>query len=74
MNFQERVITEKRELDNKLDKLQAFINEGTVYAQLPKEERSRLARQATVMIEYSQILADRIAKFQGYDPTKIWSL
>lgn len=62
---QERVITEKKELDEKLEKLLAFIDagKGPIYSKLVTEERQRLTTQARIMKEYSDILADRISAF-----------
>lgn len=59
---QERVVQEKKELDEKLTKLSAF---GTtpLFVALPAEEQGRLNRQHTVMEEYSRILGERIAAF-----------
>lgn len=59
---QERVVTEKTELDDKLTKLNAFIA-GKTYNGLPEDERTRLARQAEIMKDYSDVLSDRIAAF-----------
>ena len=63
---QERVVVEKKELDEKLEKLLVFIDagKGPVYAKLVTEERERLTTQARIMREYSDVLADRIAAFQ----------
>lgn len=60
---QERVVTEKNELDEKLDKLLVFINSSPVFAGLDPAEKGRLWQQAGVMRWYSQILGDRIAAF-----------
>jgi hypothetical protein len=64
---QERVLVEKKELDEKLDKLLDFIGagKGPVYAKLVTEERERLTTQARIMREYSDVLADRIAAFSS---------
>lgn len=59
---QERVVQEKRELDEKLSKLSAFLV-SDLYHTLPAEERDRLTRQHNVMTQYSQILGERIAAF-----------
>jgi crAss001_48 related protein len=59
---QERVVAEKKELDDKREKLGAFI-EGAVFDSLPQPERDRLMRQAVVMTTYSDILGERIAAF-----------
>lgn len=60
---QERVVLEKKELDEKLAKLDAF-GRTDFYTTLPAEEQGRLNRQHAVMEEYSRILGDRIAAFQ----------
>ncbi len=59
---QQRVVTEKNELAEKLTKLNAFIG-GEIYNGLPPEERIRLAKQAGVMKDYLDILSDRINAF-----------
>ena len=59
---QQRVVTEKDELADKLTKLNAFI--GTeIYNSLPSDEKIRLARQACIMKDYLYILNERIAAF-----------
>jgi crAss001_48 related protein len=65
--FQERVVTEKKELDEKIEKLYAFIH-GTVYPSLPDDERARLMRQYCHMKDYSNVLLDRIVHFVGFEP------
>ena len=60
---QERVVNEKKELDEKLDKLKAFIETSSVFKSLPDDERRRLELQFDVMTEYSSILSQRIAAF-----------
>ena len=59
---QERVVTEKKELDAKRDKLTSFIG-GEVYRTLNEQEQSRLNRQLEAMSLYSDILCERIAAF-----------
>lgn len=59
---QERVVAEKRDLDDKREKLGAFI-EGAIYQGLPEAERNRLTQQAIAMATYSTILGERIASF-----------
>ena len=59
---QERVVVEKRELDEKLAKLDAF-GRTDFYETLPADEQGRLNRQHSVMEEYSRILGERIAAF-----------
>lgn len=60
---QQRVVDEKKELDEKLDKLKAFIETNPIFNNLPDDERGRLGRQFDVMEEYSRILSQRISAF-----------
>ncbi len=59
---QERVVTEKSELDEKREKLTAFIG-GEIFQSLDNAEQARLARQAEIMTQYSGVLGERIAAF-----------
>lgn len=60
---QQRVVDEKTELDEKLDKLKTFIETSPVFKSLHTDERRRLGRQFDVMAEYSSILSQRIDAF-----------
>lgn len=60
---QQRVLDEKRELDERLSKLDAFILDNPLYLQLPTDEQDRLSRQSKAMAAYSGILDERIASF-----------
>ena len=62
-DFQQRVVEEKRELDEKLQKLEPFTITET-YKALPKDEQARLVRQCYAMKDYSDVLGERIAAFQ----------
>jgi len=62
---QERVVNEKKELDEKREKLGTFI-EGKIFQTLSPEERNRLERQAIAMTTYSTILGERIAAFSNF--------
>lgn len=62
---QQRVLDEKRELDEKLVKLRTFIDGSPVFSGLPVTDQSHLKSQLAVMEVYSCILADRIARFGG---------
>lgn len=62
---QQRVIDEKRELDEKLAKLSDFIEGNAIFATLPVSEQMDLKSQRVVMQTYSCILSDRIARFGG---------
>lgn len=60
--FQQRVVDEKKDLDEKISKLKAFFD-TKVFNDLPLEDQSLLYRQYNVMRPYQQVLAERIAKF-----------
>ena len=59
---QERVVTEKNELDAKRENLTVFLG-SEVCRTLHKMEQSRLNRQLEAMTLYSNILGERIAAF-----------
>ena len=59
---QQRVVDEKAELDERLDKLDVFFS-GPIFTTLPEAEQQRLGRQAVAMRSYSEILSERIAAF-----------
>jgi hypothetical protein len=60
---QERVVTEKFELDQKLIKLTKFLD-SELFTSLAAAERDRLRRQRDAMQVYSDILGERIIAFQ----------
>ena len=61
---QQRVIEEKRELDEKLQKLTLFISsEKFCEIVRSEEERGRLVCQEEAMKYYSEILGERIEAF-----------
>jgi len=60
---QERVIVERDELKNRLDKLNAFLN-GDVFKALPEIEQSDLLRQEAAMSKYFDALNSRISRFE----------
>lgn len=59
---QQRVVTERAELDEKRAKLEAFIGSDT-YFTLSGMEQNRLQRQHWAMTDYSNILSERIRAF-----------
>jgi len=59
---QERVVAEKKELDEKIAKLDQFVD-GDVYDDLDEEEQDRLTRQREAMGDYSDVLGERIEAF-----------
>jgi hypothetical protein len=58
--WQERVVAEKAELDERLGKLSKFVYENAEFWKICEAERSLLRRQLTVMDLYSRILGERI--------------
>ena len=60
--FQQRVVSEKSDLDGKREKLLAFLNTD-IFRGLPQAEKDRLRTQLSVMGVYSDILNQRIAAF-----------
>jgi hypothetical protein len=60
---QKRVIDEKTDLDDKIEKLGIFIKDSPIFKSLDEDERCRLQRQWMIMVEYSSILGERIAAF-----------
>lgn len=57
----QRVITEYEELNDKIDKLNTFIN-GPIFRKLNAEERNDMACQLTSMRNYSDILLSRLTR------------
>ncbi len=60
--FQERVINELEELNEKLSKLSDFL-QTEFYDSLPQIEQDMLLMQKNVMTVYANILASRISRF-----------
>jgi len=60
---QQRVVEEKRELDEKAARLAAFIALPT--ATVSTAELGRLRVQHAIMDAYCTVLAERIAAFEG---------
>jgi hypothetical protein len=58
--FQERVISEKAELDARINKLFQFLADQTPVS---REEQDRLSKQLRIMDEYSAVLNERILNF-----------
>jgi hypothetical protein len=61
-SHQQRVVEEKKELDEKLNKLNIFIH-SEAFLMINKMERERLKVQASIMKDYSDILQQRINAF-----------
>ena len=60
--YQERVVSEVKELDIKIQKLSEFLSSGNQL--LKVEEHVRMQKQLSVMLMYSAILKERILNFQ----------
>ncbi len=61
---QQRVIDEKKELDEKAKRLSNFIGLSPMFLELDAEEQERLKEQNDIMWQYSEILGKRIAAFR----------
>lgn len=59
---QQRVVDEKAELDEKMDKLTAFMD-TPIFAKVPVAEQERLVMQLMHMGNYTATLHDRIEAF-----------
>ena len=60
--YQERVVTERDDLHDKILKLVVFTN-GVVFPTLRRVEQIRLCKQVQYMTEYLDILNERILAF-----------
>lgn len=58
----QRVVTEKEELDSKIEKLNAFTK-AEFFKTVDAAEQGRLRVQLAIMDSYSHILGERIAQF-----------
>ena len=68
--WQERVIQEKKELDEKIDKLKKFLGEKVEKVfNVDETERLRLEVQLTIMESYSNILKARITSWSQTSAT-----
>lgn len=61
--YQERVISEQRELNDKLVKLDRFIKAHTAFSTLDPIEQGRLRAQCCFMTGYNEVLLERIADY-----------
>ena len=64
---QQRVVTEKQELDEKIAKLKAFIDASEIFKALPLMDRLLLDDQYALMILYTRVLGRRIERFDPRD-------
>lgn len=61
-DYQERVVVEKADLDERVAKLRRFFT-TPAYAGLDSAEQDRLSRQFGYMCSYSAVLEELIAAF-----------
>ena len=59
---QDRVVSEKVELNDRIRKLEAFMGDK-IYPTLSEAEQKRMSRQLAHMKDYSNVLTERIAAF-----------
>lgn len=62
LDYQQRVVDEKEELDTRIQKLATFFETET-FKNLDVAEMDRLGRQFTHIRGYSEVLTERIAAF-----------
>ena len=60
---QERVVAEKKDLDEKIVKLSAFLFTSATSSLVSEDEWHLMKGQMYTMIDYSSILAGRISNF-----------
>lgn len=60
--YQERVVSEKNELGEKMKKLVIFMSSET-FNELPMAEQKRMKRQYIIMDLYHDVLSERIENF-----------
>ena len=61
-DWQQRVIREKKELDEKIDRLSTYLG-TTAYKDLFAEDQRLLSTQLKFMRSYSAILGTRVSRF-----------
>lgn len=65
--YQLQVVEDKKELDTKIDKLRARLDDPIKFDQVDEDEQDFLFDQIEVMIQYSEVLGDRIALFAAME-------
>jgi tRNA pseudouridine-54 N-methylase len=74
LEYQQRVVDEKAALNEKIEKLDKFID-GDIFKELSDDEQERMVRQRLCMNEYSKILSERISAYclkeLGENPKKV---
>lgn len=62
--YQNRLVEEKRELDEKARKLSDFIDNIPLFDNIDPDEQNRMKQQCEIMWHYSEILGQRIEAFK----------
>ena len=62
-DYQERVVAEKKALEDNIKKLATFINSAE-YNNIDGREAGRLQKQYDIMILYASVLNERILNFK----------
>jgi hypothetical protein len=62
--YQQRVVEEKRDLDEKVARMVEFIDHSPVYERMARIDRGLLHIQLEAMVAYSTALAGRIERFK----------
>lgn len=62
-SYQDRVTTEAKDLEDKLNKLSEFISKGETFDDLSQDQKNDLLEQEVSMKEYLGVLKRRIARF-----------
>lgn len=65
--YQQRVVDEKMDLDEKAKALSDFIGYSNTFGILEQEEQELLKEQCEIMWQYSEILGERIRRFLAQD-------
>lgn len=60
---EDRVVAELKELAERREKLGIFIRTSSFFGNLPEDEQFRLGKQLEIMIQYEEVLQDRIDHF-----------
>lgn len=63
LDFQQRVVDEYLQLEEKLHKLTLFFDTD-IFSRLDDEEKIRMRKQADIMKQYYLVLQDRIDAFK----------
>lgn len=58
-DFKQRIVEEKQQLDERLEKLEAFLHTGT-FDGLEERQQELLTYQADLMGKYSDVLRERL--------------